>query len=256
LDARTVEREVAVQNMMALLIGAAALASCANVNARFDAGQRAVATGAWQPCIEELEHFLEDADCTSDARCESARADIAECRLRLGESTRAFFALEDARKRAPPGSPLLARIERLQTKAQENLAAGLAKAPGEGMLTVRFSSNVRDTFRFQSAQFFVDLRPLRTNDQPYVGGATVSFPPTPVAAGAHELEVTTLFAGHGEGVYSYLSGYKFTAGSSQKINVAAGAPIDVEVRVYDGDEDRLADRLHLDFVVRAPDAAP
>jgi hypothetical protein len=67
--------------------------------------------------------------------------------------------------------------------------------------------------------------------------------------------VTTSFTGHGDGEHRYLNGYKFMARSSHKLDVAAGAPIDVEVRVYDGDEDQLADRLHIDFVMRKPDTA-
>jgi hypothetical protein len=208
--------EVTVRKRLAILFYTAMLPSCANVNARYDAGQRAVAAGSWQSCVDELERFLEDADCASDARCEPARIDLAECRLRLGEPTRAFFALEDARKRELPGSPLLARIERLQKEAQDKLAASLPKAPGEGTLTVRFSSKVLDVFRFQSARFFLDLRPLPADNQAFVAGTpALPVPPTLVGSGSHELEVMAVFAGHGDGIYSYLSGYKFTARSSQ-----------------------------------------
>jgi hypothetical protein len=229
----------------------ALLAACANVNARFDAGQRALATGAWQQCIDELERFGADADCPSDSRCGPARVDVAECRLRQGDPAKAFFNLEVARKGEPPGSPLLARIDRLQKEAQDAFATSLKKAPGEGTLTVKFSSKVRDVFRFQGARFFLDLVPLPTDNQPYVPGTTVlPVPPTSVAAGTHQLEVTALYAGHGEGKYSYLKGYKFTARSAQEITVAAGAPIEVEVRAYDGDEEQLSDRLRIDFVVR------
>ena len=91
--------ELTLAKAMVVLIGAAALVSCASADAHLHAGQHALAAGAWQQCIDELERFLEDADCESHG-CLSARMDIAECRLRLGEPTRAFFALEDARHAA------------------------------------------------------------------------------------------------------------------------------------------------------------
>lgn len=241
------------------LLGLALLCGCANINARFDAGQRAFGAGAWQPCIDELERFTKDADCARDSRCEPARVDIAECRLRLGEPTKAFLALEDERKRELPGSLLLARIERLQTEAQKKLAATLPSAAGEGTLTVRFTSRVHDRIRFDHARFFLDLHPLPTDDQPYVAGTTVlPVPPTSVAAGMHELEVVTVFAGNGSGVYSYLASYRFTARSSLKFAVAAGAPVEVEVRVSDGDDMSapINGSIHIDLVVRPPEAAP
>ena len=248
-----------VEKRWAILVCLVALAACANVNARFDTGERALSTGAWQQCIDEFERFKDDADCASDPRCKQTRIDVAECRLRNGEPTKAFFELEDARPGAPSGSPLLARIERLQKEAQDALAARMTKAAGEGTLTVSFTSRVHDRMRFHHARFFLDLHPIPTDNQPYVGGMTVlPVPPTSVGAGTHELEVTTVFAGHGIGVYSYLAGYKFTARSSQKVVVAAGKPLDVDVRVDDGDDLSVPmnDSLRMNLVVRAPDAPP
>jgi hypothetical protein len=252
-------RRAAPIALVAVTVGLAALAACANVNARFDAGQRAFSTGAWQQCISELERFNEDADCARDSRCDPARIDIAECRLHLGAPTQAFFALEDVRKGEPPGSPLLPRIERLQRKAQNMFEASLTRAAGAGTLTVRFTSRVHDRLRFHHARFFLDLRPIPTDNQPYVAGTTVlPVPPTSVAAGTHELEVYTVFAGHGTGVYSYLAGYKFMARSSLKIAVAAGATIDVDVRADDGDDLSvpMSDSIRMHFDVRPPEAAP
>jgi hypothetical protein len=243
---------------LAVLVCLTALAACANVNARFDAGQRAFSTGAWQQCIDELERFTEDTDCASDPRCQQARTDVAECRLRLGDPTKAFFELEDMRPPAPSGNPLLARIERLQKEAQDTLASRMTSAAGEGTLTVRFTSRVHDWLRFHDARFFLDLHPLPTDNQPYVAGTTVlPVSPTSVAAGTHELEVKTVFAGNGSS-HNYLAGYTFTARSSQKIVVAAGAPIEVDVRVDDGDDLSvpIADSIRMDFVVRPPQAAP
>jgi hypothetical protein len=249
-----------VRARLVMTVGLAALAACANVNARFDAGQRALSTGAWQQCIDELERFTEDADCASDPRCAQARIDGAECRLRLGDPTKAFFELESARAAASLGSLPYARIERLQKEAQDAFAARQTKAAGEGRLTVRFTSQVHDRIRFHHARFFLDLHPLPTDNQPYVLGTTVLpvVPPLSVAAGTHELEVNTVFVGHGIGVYSYLAGYRFTARSSRKIVVAAGAAIDVDVRAHDGDDQSgpIVDSIALDFAVRPPEAAP
>jgi len=239
-----------------MMVGLVAAAACANVNARFDAGQRAFSTGAWQQCIDELQRFIQDADCTSNPHCKQARIDVAECRLRLGEPTWAFFELEAIRP--PSEDPLRARIERLQKEAQTTLASHMTSAAGEGTLTVRFMSRVRDWLRLDHARFFVDLHPLPTDNQPYVAGTTVlPVPPTSVAAGTHELEVVTVFAGHGTGVYSYLAGYKFTARSAQKIVVAAGATINVDVRVDASDDLSvpIADSFHLHIVVQPPEAA-
>jgi hypothetical protein len=240
-----------------MTVGLAVFAACANVNARFDAGQRAFSAGAWQQCMDELERFSEDADCAHDSRCDTARIDIAECQLRLGDPTKAFFALENARTRELPESPLLARIERLQREGQNMLASRMTRAAGEGTLTVRFTSRVHDRIRLRGARFFLDLHTLPTDDDPAVAGTTRRVPPTAVPAGTHELEVDAVFAGHGSGVYSYLAGYRFMARSSQKIVVAAGAPIEIEVRVDDGDDLSvpISDSLRMDFVVRPPEAA-
>jgi hypothetical protein len=249
--------DVVVAKRLAILVCLTALAACANVNARFDAGQRALSTGAWQPCIDELERFTADADCSRDPRCEQSRIDVAECRLRLGDPTKAFFELEDRRSRVPSGAPLLARIERLENEAQGTLASRMTRAAGEGTLTVRFTSRVHEWIRFDHARFFLDLHPLPTDNHPYDGGTTVlPVPPTSVGAGTHELEVYTVYAGNGS-YHGYLAGYRFRARSSQKLVVAAGAPIEVEVRAFDDDPGGpIADSIHLDFVVRTPDAAP
>jgi hypothetical protein len=71
---------------LVLLLGT--LTACANVNARYDGGQRAFSTGAWQQAIDELERFMPDADRASDSRCAQVRVDIAECQLRLGQATK------------------------------------------------------------------------------------------------------------------------------------------------------------------------
>ncbi len=159
----------------------------------------------------------------------------------------------------PSGDPLLARIERLQKEAQDTFASRMTNAAGEGTLTVRFTSRVHDRIRFQHARFFLDLRPLPTDDRPYVAGTTVlPIPPTSVAAGTHELEVVTVFVGHGTGQLAYLAGYKFWALANKTLVVAPSAPTEVEVRVDDGDDPSvpIADSIRLNFVVRTPEAAP
>jgi hypothetical protein len=246
-----------MRTKVVMTVGLAALAACANVNARFDAGQRARSTGAWQQCIDELDRFTEDADCASDPRCEQVRVDVAECQLRLGDPTKAFFELEVARPGARPGNPLLARIELLQKEAQAALAARMTKADGDGTLTVMFTSRVHDRIRFHKARFFLDLHPLPTDNQPYVAGTTViPVPPMSVAAGTHELEVDTVFAGNGS-YHAYLAAYRFVARKFQEIVVAAGATIEVDVRAHDGDDQSgpIADSIGVDFVVRPPKAA-
>jgi hypothetical protein len=67
-----------------------------------------------------------------------------------------------------------------------------------------------------------------------------------------------VFAGNGS-YHHYLAAYRFVSRSSLKIAVAAGAPIDVHVRVGDGGGDLgipISDSLQMDFVVRTPDAPP
>jgi hypothetical protein len=239
-----------------MMVGLVAAAACANVNARFDAGQRALSTGAWQQCIDELQRFTQDADCTSNPHCKQARIDVAECRLKLGEPTWAFFELEAIRP--PSEDPLRARIERLQKEAQAALASRMTSAAGEGTLTVKFMSRVRDWLRFDHARFFLDLHPLPTDNQPYIAGTTVlPVPQVSIAAGTHELEVLTVFVGHGSGQLAYLGGYKFLARASQPFVVAPSAPTEVEVRVDDGDDPSvpIADSIHLNFVVRTPEAS-
>src|SRR5579863_2371534 len=133
--------------------GLLALFGCANVNARYDAGQQALSSGAWQRATEELNRFSDDADCGTDPRCKQVRVDLAECRLRLGDPTAAFFALEAERQAVPSGTQLYARLERLQREAQDTLATRLPKATGEGTLSVTFTSKVHDRVVFRQAQF-------------------------------------------------------------------------------------------------------
>jgi hypothetical protein len=242
---------------MVMMLGLTTLGGCASVNARYDEAQRALSTGAWQQALDELTRFQEAANCPNDPRCESVGIDIAECRLRLGEPTTAFFALESARQSSPPADPIHARIELLEKEAQADLSASLTKTAGVGTLTVRFAVSVHERLRFNEARFFLDLHSLPTGDQPYVAGTTMlPVSATPVAAGTHELAVTTVLNGYGTGSYSYLTGYKFMARSHQKFEVKAGKPIEVDVRLYDTVEPGapISDSLHIAFDVREPDA--
>jgi hypothetical protein len=243
-----------MKTMAPLLAALLSLVSCANTNARYDEAQRAFSAGAWQRAIEGLESFLKEADCaatTNDARCEEANVAIAECQLRLGDPTKAFFALESSRQREQGGGPRLARIERLQKEAQDTLAARLSRSPGEGSLSVRLRSQTRDHLRFHQARIFLDLHPLPTDRTPYVGGTTALIvPPTPVSQGSHELEVLVAFRGNGSGNLEYLNGYKFWTRSAQALVVGPTAPVEVEVLAHDVPGAPIVDSLRLDFVVR------
>jgi hypothetical protein len=240
-------KEAKVEKWLTMVVCSAALAACANVNGRFDAGQRALAAGSWQQCISELERFEEDADCASDARCKQVRVDVAECRLRRGDPTNAFFELEW--EAATPGS-LQGRIERLKKEAQDAIASRQARATGEGTLSVRFTNQVRDRLALDRVRFLLDLQPLPTDERPYAAGAAVlAVPPTVLAAGKHELEVEAVYTGrYHDGLYSYLAAYKFETHSSQELALASGTSTEVAVRVEDDESaGPIIDALHVHF---------
>lgn len=246
---------------VAALLSLACGARCANPNARYDEAERALSAGAWQQAIDRFKLFLADADCGTEseaARCKEARVVIAECGLRLGNPTEAYFALEAARRLKPQGGPLDARIDRLEQEAQDTLAAGFSRSPGDGKLSVWFTREVHDRFRLREVRFLLDLHPIPTGSLPsYVAGTTMLMvPPTSVPAGRHEIEVVADFAGHGWGSYAYLHLYTFSSGSSRAIVIAPSAETQVDVRAYDDPDAAMIDALHADFIVRSGNGPP
>lgn len=54
-----------------------------------------------------------------------------------------------------------------------------------------------------------------------------------IPPGKHELRVSMMLRGHGEGVFSYLSGYKFQVRSSHSFTASLGSPVRIVVSGYE-----------------------
>lgn len=120
-----------------------------------------------------------------------------------------------------------------------------------------FESQMSGSFRVQRAEITLDRQAL---PGPACGDATCTGAAQRVFAGRieqgeHELAVTLTLQGQGSGVFSYLRGYVFHAGSRRTIEVEPGRRLTVRVIAAEqgGPTAPLEDRPTVTFQERRTD---
>jgi hypothetical protein len=109
------------------------------------------------------------------------------------------------------------------------------------------------SFRLVGAAFAIDGALLfDTNDPALLGRERFPVLSSALQPGEHEIGVTLVYAGTGEGVFSYLKGYRFEVRSRSRLTLARGRSVTVTVVGYERDgpttplEERPAVRLDTD----------
>ncbi|NUO53791.1 MAG: hypothetical protein HOV80_33510 [Polyangiaceae bacterium] len=152
---------------------------------------------------------------------------------------------------APAGGPPTTRC--FESEIQYNAETGCEGWTGDSRVAVSVRNEMTSSFRWIGAAYVIDgVLAMDTND-PAIGGqrahrvATAHMEP-----GHHELAVLVFLQGHGEGVFSYLSGYRFQARAVHAFEVQPGRPLDIEViaEELDGPAVPLEKRPQVRFVQR------
>jgi hypothetical protein len=237
------------------LVAVACSLGCASADAQFAEGQRAYTASSWQQATDAFSRF-ERENCPTteaDARCKEAHVNAGEALLRMGEPQKAFFELEAGKRFEPTQGPLTTRLEELQKKAQELVSSRQTRAPGQATLSVRFESRTGERFKFQTARFLLDLKPLPTENTPYVKDTLVRpVPSTPVSAGDHELEIVAVYEGAGH----VSPDYRFTVRDNQAFKLKEGESMEIDVRISDKPGTTPLDALTMTFEGRLTPAPP
>ncbi|MBI3205162.1 MAG: hypothetical protein HYZ29_26725 [Myxococcales bacterium] len=105
---------------------------------------------------------------------------------------------------------------------------------------VRHHSKMSSAFRLVGAAYALDgVILLDTNDASLLGARDFPVLESPLRPGAHELAVLLRYRGHGSGVFSYLSGYRFEVKDAMHFQVPARGRAEVVV-VGEENPDRTA----------------
>jgi hypothetical protein len=90
------------------------------------------------------------------------------------------------------------------------------------------------TFRLVGAAYSIDgVMALDTNDPTLVGRDTLTVATAELTPGRHELSAELVFTGEGQGVFSYLRGYRFRAQGQHVFEVKRGKPISIVVVAHE-----------------------
>lgn len=123
-------------------------------------------------------------------------------------------------------------------RSSEGRTASTAPRPEperEASLTVRLETTLTtDRFAFVKAEVFLDRQPVPLHGQP---------PRTPLAAGAHELQVLFVYKSAG----SLPPGHRYRLFSRHAFTVADGETREIVVRVLDDGNARPSDAFNVTF---------
>jgi hypothetical protein len=122
----------------------------------------------------------------------------------------------------------------------------------QAWVSAAFQNEMSSAFVLQAARFAIDGKAVcslagERLDEVKAFGAFEGA----IAPGEHLIEVQLVYSGHGNGVFSYLKGYRFNVRSSHRLEAAGGEQMRVLVvgREKGGATTPLEDRPQIEFKV-------
>lgn len=117
----------------------------------------------------------------------------------------------------------------------ERGCVGDLAASGE-LLAVGYEDDAKPSFILQSASLLIDEHLVFLSDGVDTGAQRIGLFAGRIATGKHVATVRLVFRGHGEGPFSYLSGYRFEVRSTHELTLVAGQPLRLVATGFDRKE--------------------
>lgn len=141
-----------------------------------------------------------------------------------------------------------------ESEAQWDPESGCLGWKGGVSLVVTHDNQMTESFRWIGAAYSIDgVLVLDTNDPSILDRQKLVVATTDLEPGYHEIVVDLHVRGHGKGIFSYLSGYKFRVRSFHAFEIEPGKPMKIKVVAHElGATTPIEKRPQIRFVETPP----